>query len=165
MLLGILSDIHDHFEHAEKAAAALRARNVEKIILLGDYCSPGGIRPLAELKGIPGVGILGNNDGDIFDLQGAFHEFGWTLAREFSATEVDGKRIAVYHGTIQQITDALVACGTYDIVLSGHTHQALITQQSNTLFFNPGTVHGSGKRATCGVVDTEKRAAEVIDLD
>lgn len=164
MLLGIVSDIHDHREHAAAAAEALRERGIAKLLLLGDYCSPAGVRAFLSLKGLPGIGILGNNDGDILELQEAFEILGWTLAGPFHACEEEGWRIAAYHGTVPQLTDALVSCGSYDVVLCGHTHDAVIREEGRTLFVNPGTVHGSGKRATCAVLDTAKRKAELIEL-
>ncbi len=38
--------------------------------------------------------------------------------------EFAGRRIAVYHGTIMQVLDALVKGGSYDIVITGHTREA-----------------------------------------
>ena len=44
MLLGILSDTHEHINNIEKAKAVFAEKSVEQIIHLGDYCAGPSVR-------------------------------------------------------------------------------------------------------------------------
>lgn len=161
MKIAILSDTHDHVENILKAVEKLKYYKPERWIHLGDFISPGGVK---QLTGTTGIGVLGNNDGDIFELQEAFVKINWKLAGYFYEEEIDGLKIACYHGTVQPITDALIKCGTYDVVLTGHTHQPVIETIGKTLHINPGTVHGIGNKPTAAVLDTKTKEAEIVEF-
>lgn len=161
MLLGIISDTHDHLPHISQAVAIFKERRVDIVVHCGDYCSPFTIAPF---KGLRLKGIFGNNDGDRYLLMKKFEEIGAELSGEFCELEAAGLSIAVYHGTYQPITDALIASGTYDIVLSGHTHQMGSHKFGNTLALNPGTAHGFSKKASIALLSTDTLEPEFIEL-
>lgn len=60
---------------------------------------------------------------------------------------------------------SLTAHGVYDVVVHGHDHTAKIAKVGSTLVINPGEAGGwlYGK-STIAVLDTEKLAAEIIEL-
>ncbi len=161
MLIGICSDSHDHVENLEKATAVFKERNVDKIIHAGDYCSPFTI-PLFE--GLPLEGIFGNNDGDRYTLMKKFDEIGAQLHGDFHSFRVKKLRIGVYHGTYAEITESLEKSGMYDIVISGHTHQAGVETVGNTISINPGSVHGFNQDAMIAFLETESRNVEFVEV-
>ena len=72
--------------------------------------------------------------------------------------------IAVYHGTVPALTEALVGCGRYDLVVTGHTHKMVNERIGETLLLNPGSAHGFGERATVMVVETTDLEVELVEL-
>lgn len=161
MLIGIISDTHDNAENTREAVELFREKKIKKIYHLGDFCSPGAI---VALEGTNGIGILGNNDGDIPHLQEALSKVDWELKGHFYEEEVDGLSLALYHGTEPSITRALIDCGHYDVVLSGHTHKEGFGVCGDTLHINPGTIHGFGSTPTLAVLDTKSKEVEIFEL-
>jgi uncharacterized protein len=152
MLIGICSDTHVHY---------FKETGVEKVIHAGDYCSPFTI-PLFE--GLPIEGIFGNNDGDKYLLISKFHEIGGIIHGDFFSFEADKLRFAVYHGTYAEITRSLERSGMYDIVISGHTHQAGLDTINGVLSINPGSVNGFDRDAMVAIFNTETRQVQFKEL-
>lgn len=162
MLLGIISDTHEHLDNIEKAKKIFTLRGAEPVIHLGDYCAGPSVR---AMKGMKVIGILGNNDGDVLRLEKNFREIGGDFRWDFCVLEFDGLKIACYHGTVLEITRALIDCGTYDVVLSGHTHRSSIEQCGKTLAINPGSAHGFEEEVPMiAVFDTKTRKAEILSI-
>ncbi|HLC75865.1 MAG TPA: metallophosphoesterase [Candidatus Peribacterales bacterium] len=161
MLLGIISDTHEHIENIQKAKKVFAEKGASPIIHLGDYCAGPSVRAFAGAKII---GILGNNDGDHLRIEQNFKQIGGDFRWEFCVLEFDGLTIACYHGTVPEITEALIGCKKYDVVLSGHTHESSLEIKEGVLVLNPGTAHGFGKAATVAILDTVKKSAEIIEL-
>ncbi len=161
MRLGILSDTHDRIGHVRIALNLFRGLKCDLLLHAGDYCSPFMI-PLFEKWELHGV--FGNNDGDHYRLQQKFSAIGAHLHGEFMDREIGGRRIAMYHGTQPGITDALVRCGTYDLVVTGHTHQAENRLLGRTLHLNPGSCHGFEGVATVAIYDTDSGVGEVVGV-
>jgi putative phosphoesterase len=161
MKIGIMSDSHDHIENIKKCVALFREREVEFVIHLGDFVNPNSVR---AMKGLKLIAVFGNNDGDIFRLMQAFHEIDGGMKGDFHEFEADNIRFAAYHGTEPGITNALIQCGKYDVVMYGHTHTCVNAQSEKTLVINPGTSHGFGDRATVMIFDTKNRTSEMLSL-
>lgn len=162
MLIGLISDTHDHVPHIEKAVTLFKDREVELVLHAGDYCSPFTIPPF---EGLNLNGVFGNNDGDKYLLMTKFQAIGAELHGSFMEVEAAGKKIAVYHGTDQPITDALHQSGMYDVVVSGHTHETVNKQIGKTLAINPGTANGFGEQATIAFLDAETLEVEFVQLN
>ncbi|REL24887.1 metallophosphoesterase [Rhodohalobacter sp. SW132] len=161
MKIGICSDSHDHVEHIKKAADVFRQREVEKVIHAGDYCSPFTI-PLFE--GLPLEGIFGNNDGDRFTLMKKFDEINAVLHGDFFSFEADRTKIAVYHGTYEELTKSLEKSGMYDVVITGHTHMPGVETVGDVISINPGSVNGFDDDAMIAFLDTDTQHVEFIEL-
>ncbi|MBI4825723.1 MAG: metallophosphoesterase [Nitrospirae bacterium] len=161
MKIGIISDSHDHSENIIKAVNAFKEKKAEYVIHLGDYVNPASIKLFKDVKL---VGIFGNNDGDKFRLINSFNEIGGEIKGDFHEFEADGLKCACYHGTEPQLRNSLVASGTYDVVMFGHTHKCVNEKIGDTLVLNPGTSHGFWKEATVMVFDTVAKEAEIIEL-
>ncbi|MBF0588767.1 MAG: metallophosphoesterase [Magnetococcales bacterium] len=161
MKIGILSDTHDHIGHIEQAMERFLALGVELVVHAGDIVSPPALR---RMKGIKIAGVYGNNDGEKLGLARAFESLGGLLKGDFLEMELEGEKVAVYHGTVPAIKESLVHGGLYRVVITGHTHATENRMVGNTLALNPGTAHGFGKTATIMVLDTDGWKAEVLDL-
>ncbi|SMO36297.1 metallophosphoesterase [Fodinibius sediminis] len=161
MLVGILSDSHDHIPHTRQAMEHFEQQEVGLVLHAGDYCSPFMV-PLFD--SLPFKGVLGNNDGDTYLLVRKLNEIGGELLGSFGDLTVDGCHIALYHGTHAPITQALEQCGNFDVVISGHTHEKKLHEQGLTLAVNPGTAHGFGDEATIALLDTKARTVDFLTL-
>lgn len=161
MLIGLISDSHDHVPHVEQAVEIFKKKNVNMVLHAGDYCSPFTIPPFEELSL---KGVFGNNDGDHYLLLQKFREVNGEHFGSFGELTADGCRIALYHGTDAPITEALEQCGNYDVVVSGHTHEKKIATVNSTLTINPGTAHGFGEEATIALLDTDAMDIKFVEL-
>lgn len=161
MLIGIISDTHDHVPHVEQAVEMFKQRQVDLVIHAGDYCSPFNIPPF---EGLPLKGVFGNNDGDLQVLLAKFRKIDAEIGGDFLEVDLPGCFIAVYHGTHEGITNALRRCNQYDVVISGHTHETLDQKFGDTLAINPGTAHGFEDEATIAFLDTETLEPEFMEL-
>ena len=168
MKLGILSDTHDHIPNLQKAISEFNKQGVELVIHCGDWASP--FMPYFT-KGLKCkiLSIFGNNEGDHFNFINREYPEEVEFHKEILVTQQAGKRLAVYHGTKQEITEALIACGEYDAVFTGHTHMPVVVSIGKTLHVNPGTLgfFRGGKLIddpTIAVYNTETNTAEIILL-
>ena len=159
MKRGLISDSHDHIENIRKAAEIFREREVELVIHAGDYTSPPALKVLAGLKT---AGVLGNNDGETLGIAKVFEKSGGLFKGDFLKLDIEGKTIAVYHGTIPEIREALGRCGLYHAVISGHTHKMENYLEGETRMLNPGSAHGFDKEASIMIFDTLSDEVEVI---
>ena len=161
MKLGIISDSHDHIQNVQKAVKIFKEAKTEFVIHLGDFVAP----PVVKLfSGLNLIGIFGNNDGEKMNLLMMFSAVKGNLKGEFFSDKFDGLNVAAYPGTVAEITDALIECEKYDLVLSGHNHQKRFKKIGKTLSLNPGTAHGFNGPATIAIFDTKTKNAEFIEL-
>ncbi len=169
MKIGVLSDTHDQGELIRKAVACFNAENVSCVFHCGDWVSPFILHFFRELKA-PLRGVFGNNDGDKFRHLAFKDRWGIELAYEerFLETEIDNRKIAVFHGDYSGLVDALVSCGKYDAVFHGHTHQRVNEHQGKTLSLNPGSLmqetSSAIKGASIALYDTQTHTATHILL-
>ncbi len=161
MLIGLISDSHDHVRNIETAVKIFKERDVELVLHAGDFCSPFTIPPF---EGLNLKGVFGNNDGDHYLILQKFSKIGATHLGSFGEVAVDNKTIALYHGTDLPITEALEQCGKYEVVVSGHTHEKKVEFIGNTLAVNPGTAHGFDEEATIALLDTKAMDVQFINL-
>ncbi len=160
MLIGLLSDTHDHLDHLRRALALCRKRGAELVLHAGDFVSPFTAEPFREL-GLRVIGVFGNNDGDKLYLRERFAGLGEI---HFAPHEVElgGRRIVLLHEP--RALDALVASGRYDLIAYGHTHRPEV-RPGPPVVMNPGECAGwLTNRPTCAVVDLATLRAEVFDL-
>ncbi len=160
MLVGIVSDTHDHMDRLRAALKRFVDVGVDVVLHAGDFVSPFMVVPFQE-AGLRVIGVFGNNDGDKLFLRERFQGVG---EMNFGPYEVElgGRRILLMHEP--RALEALVASGKYDLIVYGHTHQVDL-RQGPPLVVNPGECGGwlSGK-PTCALVDLKRLKAEIIEL-
>jgi putative phosphoesterase len=153
MKIGIISDTHDDLLNLKNAIKTFNERKVSYVIHAGDYVFPVIVKEFKNFNGKL-VGVLGNNDGEKIGLLKNFEEIGGELKGEFGDVELDGIRIAIYHGTNNKLTEAIIASQIYDLVICGHTHLKRDDKMGNTLVLNPGSAHKDFP-AIDGKIETE----------
>lgn len=169
MKIGIISDTHDQIGRVKKAVKIFSRKQIAMLIHCGDIVSPFMLQFFKELR-CPIKFLFGNNTGDIMlhlKYAGAAgltdYEFG-----TFFSLELNGRKIAVYHGEHPEITAALVNCSDFDGVFTGHDHISRIEKKGNVLLVNPGTLvdrHKEGmSRPSIAVYDAVLHTAEIIEI-
>jgi uncharacterized protein len=121
MLIGVISDTHGLLR--PEAVAALRG--VEHILHAGDV---GGIAILDALREIaPVTAIRGN-----VDVSGACAELPAT-----NVVELGGRLFYLVHSLHD--LDINPAAAGVAMVVSGHSHKALVQVRDGVIYFNPGS--------------------------
>ena len=177
MLIGIVSDIHDHLGRLRVALERLRADGAEALICCGDLCSPFVVTELA--RGFPmGTShiVFGNNDGDLYRItmfaMRQKDERGASLVEvhgESVALDLGGKRVFVHH--FNDVGALIAAGGQFDAVCYGHNHDwKALRHPGGTLEVNPGAIMGWHPRkgdilSTYALYDTVSDEVRVFDTD
>jgi len=164
MIVGLISDTHDHLPLIDEAVKQLNEMKVELVLHAGDYISPFVTEHFRQLKA-PLIGVFGNNDGDRMLLKKKFTELGADIRGRFAFVNADGLRIALLHGDETEIMRSLLELESHDVLVCGHTHLPKTYRKGNTLVINPGEVCGylSGK-PTMSIFDTETLDVKTIHL-
>ena len=162
----IISDTHDNLGNVDHLIRNVIPREKPQLVVhLGDFTSPFTLLRLKE-SGIPVIGVLGNNDGDISMLREIEHRVApqpvETNLGEFSTFLMHGFKDA---SLTEKIATAIALSGYYQLVLFGHTHKYKIEQKGKTLLVNPGALSGYlAEDATYAVLDLTSRNVEVKRL-
>ncbi|QGA80299.1 metallophosphoesterase [Candidatus Nanohalobium constans] len=163
MKIGVISDTHDNLSLTRKAVEFFEAEKVEAVIHCGDMIAPF----TAELfdADFDFYAVRGNNDGE-WSLKETVEQFG-EFYNNIADLEFSGKKIAVYHGTEEEIVEGLVE-KDYDYVFRGHTHRKKVESHGDTTELNPGGIKllGQEEEFNFAVVDLEEDEIgfhEIID--
>ena len=163
MKIGLMADTHDRLEAVERAVDFFNRERVKHVLHAGDLVSPFVVPKFAKLRAKLHY-VWGNNEGDREFVRTRFGELGIKPLGNFAALELGGRKIALLHGSQEEIVDALVKSGSFDVVVRGHTHRAGVSGKK-PLLVNPGEVCGylSGRR-TVAILDPKELRAEIIEL-
>lgn len=170
MKIGVISDTHDHVFYVRKAVTKFNDEGVDLVVHCGDWVAPFVVGCFKTLKA-PLRGVFGNNDGDKFRHLVFKNNWGidFELEDRFLKLETEGRTIAVLHGDVPEVVDALVKCGDYDAVFHGHTHRHVNETVGKTLSLNPGALMDntadSTREAGFAIYDTVTNTAEYISME
>ena len=168
MHVGIVSDTHDNYSAAERAAELFADRGVETVLHCGDFIAP----PLLgafEGHDFAFHGVLGNNDGELDGLETTIDGLGpdSQLHGRYATLELDGKRIHMLHGDQGiETVNARAESGEYDYVLYGHFHVAEQRDVDGTTVVNPGAHFPTvpAENRTVAVLNTETDEIEFVEI-
>ncbi|MFQ5839120.1 MAG: metallophosphoesterase [Candidatus Methylomirabilales bacterium] len=150
MLIGLMSDSHDHLERIERAVERMNSEKVDSVIHAGDFIAPFALDPLDLLK-VDWVGIYGNNDGEKVGLN---TRSAGRITKGPLRLTLDNRRITVVH--ILGDLDLKAEQEQADVVVFGHSHRAETRSEGSLLLVNPGEVYGwRTGRATVATLDTK----------
>ena len=138
-ILGIISDTHGNVARTRSAVAAFRKNGVQEVLHCGDIGTTAVIDILAELQ-VPVHYVFGNCDCACSALRSAMLRHGHTCYDYVGMIAREGKRIAWLHGHDWNTMDDLLYNGHFDLICSGHTHEALWQMQGETHLLNPGAL-------------------------
>jgi len=162
MLIGIMSDSHDHMDRIRQATRVLVERGVTTIIHAGDFVAPFALIPLVEAK-FRLFAVFGNNDGEFAGLRRIAAPLGGIHPGPYRF-ELDGMKFLVNHTPLSSDkinTEQAVS----DFIVCGHTHIVEHRRLGTLTLINPGELCGWLKgRATIAILDTASRQCEFIDL-
>lgn len=163
MIIGAMADTHDRLDAVDNAISFFNSQGVTDVLHAGDLVSPFVVPLFSKLKAKLHF-VWGNNEGDRDFVKVRFADIEVTPLGNFAALQLGGKKIALLHGTHEQIVDSLVKCGCYDLVVRGHNHKAEIIEGS-TLLVNPGEVCGylTGHR-TVALIDLQEMHGRIVEL-
>ncbi|HZL36660.1 MAG TPA: YfcE family phosphodiesterase [Tepidisphaeraceae bacterium] len=151
LLIGILSDTHDHADAMQAAVTLLSAHGADFFIHCGDV---GGQRVLDCLAGHPAAFVWGNTDYDRATLARYANQLGIACHGAMADLELDGKRIAVLHGDDLRLRQQILDGQQFDYLLQGHTHAAMDQRIGKTRIINPGALHRAREK-TAALLDTQ----------
>ena len=137
MILGIISDTHDHPKRTARAIKLFYEAGVEAVIHCGDICEPGILLLFGDT---PTYYVLGNNDYEPELLKASEHIPTLTYLGEAGIVTLASKKIAVTHGHIGRATRELLSQQP-DYLLSGHTHVTAHEMIQGVTCINPGALH------------------------
>ncbi|ELY65870.1 metallophosphoesterase [Natrinema versiforme] len=158
MNIGIISDTHDNVEAIERATEVFADEGVEIVVHCGDFVAP---LMIDYFEAFELHGVLGNNDGDVANIQAAFDRLGdeSRLHGRFADLEFDGLSFAVLHGESTAEVAAIAAGDGYDFVCYGHHHERELSEDGRTTVLNPGAhVLASEADRTVAIVDTRSES-------
>lgn len=134
MKLGILSDTHGEAEMVRRALALLDDRGADAFVVCGDI---GGIEVLAEFAGRRCWFVWGNVDRPMASWRPQLETLGLPWPDGPLELNLDGKRIAVFHGNESAFAGAYQQAG-YDYLIFGHTHRRHDSSAGTMRIINPG---------------------------
>jgi hypothetical protein len=166
MKIGVISDTHDQRLRILEAIEIFNKEKVGLVVHCGDWIAPFSAARFGTLK-CPIKGVFGNNDGDKRlhrERNSSFIDY----YDEKIEIEIEGRKIFVTHGHLQQLLENALKSGKYDAVFSGHTHVAHTRMEGKTLWLNPGTLVDETsekvKGVSIAVYDTATNTAKLIKL-
>lgn len=164
MLIGLISDTHDHLNMIEKAAAFFNEKRVSMVLHAGDVISSFTVRRFKECRAKLTL-VYGNNDGDRGNLQKAYSEIGAQFYWPAAMLELDGRKTLVLHGEDLKLLEEIASKNMFDLIVSGHTHEPDVRKKGGTLWVNPGEACGylTGK-STVALYDSSSHEAEIVEI-
>ena len=159
-MIALISDTHENEEAIKKAVAIIKKRDPDFVVHLGDIISP----PMLEyFKGLKLKIIFGNNDGEHAGLIKKAESLGFEEPKEEAEFSHHGKRLYAYHGTDSNRLDHRIFFGSYDYVLTGHTHKKRDEKIKGTRVINPGALFRINPY-TIAFLDVEKDKVEFVEI-
>jgi putative phosphoesterase len=171
MLIGVISDTHDRLLQLEAALNFFHEQNIRTVVHCGDWKDIATVRYCADLANqldISVHGVLGNNDTAVQE----FLDYAAKAPGEFHLEEgvlelnLHEKSIAAYHGHHLPTRRRLLSSSDYDVILLGHSHKPLITNDADQMIVNPGSTAFAIPRSrtwqpSVGIVNLEKMTAAI----
>ncbi len=142
MLIGILSDNHDHPKRVARALALLDALGAEAFFHCGDL---GGQRVLDQFVGRRLWFVWGNTDDPPPGVEAFLRTVGLPLPVAPLRVELAGKRIILCHGHEPEFARVVLAPDA-DYLFHGHTHVRDDRRVGRCRIINPGALHRADPR-------------------
>jgi|Deesub1362B_J571_1020462.scaffolds.fasta_scaffold00004_424 hypothetical protein len=164
MKLGALSDTHDNMQAITRAVEIFNEEKVDLVLHGGDHIAPFTVNWMSNLN-MKVIGVKGNLDAEFNLLSQKYSENNWEFYRHSAVIEAEGKKIILLHGVDENVVNAIIKSGNYDIVIRGHLHRVINEKVGETLHFSPGEACGylTGK-STIGILRLPEISVEIIEI-
>jgi len=159
-MIGIISDTHDNVINVQKAVKIFIDKGCDLVIHCGDIVAPATVN---FFKGINGKFVKGNCDGDVELIKKRVAEIKGEFCGEVCKFEWNNKKIAVYHGNVEEKLRKLIESQKYDYIFTGHTHQSKDEKIGRARIINPGA-HYYGCENKIAVLDETNDKLEFIEV-
>lgn len=160
MVLGILSDSHGDAGATARAIELLKQLGAERFVHCGDIC---GENVLAEFVGHDVTFVWGNCDSPLASMRRFVQSLGLAWPEGRAELDVDGRRIAVFHGHERGFSDAIES-GQFHYVLHGHTHVYADSRVNGCRVINPGALYRAAVK-TVALLDVGADKVTFLRLD
>ena len=160
MQIGILSDSHGDAAITARAVALLESNGAERLFHCGDICSE---LVLDELAGHHCAFVWGNCDAPSPVLRRYVENLGLRWPDGPLKFELDGKRLAVFHGHEPGFRQA-VAEGGFDYIFHGHTHHYADERANGCRVINPGALYRARVK-TVAIVSLDTDEVRFLRVD
>ena len=161
MILGVVSDTHNHIANVKEIIRIFNSRYVDLVIHTGDISQSKTLEKFSRLN-CTLYGVYGNNDMDEKGLEETASANGFKFQLPPFYFEYAGRKIAVMHDPInlEEVIDRYKAL---DLIIHGHTHRYRYEIINGVVVFNPGECAGimKGKNAI-GIVNLKTLSFERI---
>jgi len=154
MILGVVSDTHNHLSNVEKIIDIFNEKNVGKVIHTGDITQAKTLNRFSRLN-CPLIGVYGNNDLEEKNLKDTAEQNGFNFQNPPFLLTISNKKIAIFHEP-EDIENCLKKNPSIQLIIHGHTHRYRNEKIGDVKIINPGECAGiiKGKNAV-GVLNLE----------
>lgn len=162
MQIGVISDTHGHTQFLLPAVEKMAQRQVRAVLHCGDIGSAQIVRLLAAW---PVHYVLGNCDHDreAPRLSAVMEPLGHTLHGRYGELELEDRKIALLHGDDERLLRHVILSEEFDLVCSGHTHEASLKRHGRTTVLNPGALYRANPH-TMAIVNLDDMEVEIVEL-
>ncbi len=140
MILGVVSDTHNHVDNVEKIIDIFNTNNVDKVIHTGDITQS---KTLVRFKRLncPLLGVYGNNDLEEPGLIETAKESGFRFQEPPLSFEIENRKIAIFHEP-DEIESFIKKNPSINLIIHGHTHRYRNEMVGDVKIINPGECAG-----------------------
>jgi len=161
MILGVVSDTHNHTSNVERIIDIFNERNVDKVIHTGDITQAKTLNRFSRLD-CPLLGVYGNNDLEEKGLKEVADQNGFDFQRPPFLIEINNKSIAIFHEP-EEIEGFLKKFSYVELIIHGHTHRYRSEKIGNVKIINPGECAGMIKgKNSIGLLELKDLSFERI---
>ena len=152
MILGVVSDTHNHPYNVEKIIDLFNERKVDKVIHTGDITQAKTLSKFSRLN-CPLYGVYGNNDLQEEGLKEISEKNGFKFQDPPFLVKLGGRKIVILHEP-ENIEEIISQEHSIDLIIHGHTHRYRYEEVKGIKIFNPGESAGMLKgKNSIGLVD------------
>lgn len=159
MKIAVISDIHENRINLKKLKDLLAEKKIDTVFCLGDLINPGIAKFLGD--NFKGVCILGNNDGDIYNIGKNLGENFTFISKTYGEYEFENKKFFLTHYDDLAMS---ISKDNFDFILYGHNHIKFAKNIRECLVLNPGTLGGIRENPSFAIIDLETKDFEFVDL-
>jgi len=147
MILGVVSDTHNHLSNVEKIISIFNENKVDIVVHTGDITQAKTLDRFSRLN-CPLIGVYGNNDLEELGLKEIALKLGFRFQKPPFSVELGNRKLVIFHEP-ENIEEFIKKDNSIDAVLHGHTHRYRNEIIDTARVVNPGECAGhiKGKNA------------------